>query len=122
MKPILTVVATVAAMACATLAMAGPMDGAYGNTVVVDYGNNAVAKIFVNADGSYGLTQPDGVTAKGTWAVSGGQTCFTQTDPAPAAGATPSCSATVDGKGPGDSWTSTGQGGAPVKVSIVAGR
>lgn len=122
MKRVLSLTLAMSAMSFATLAQAGPMDGAYGNTVIVDYGNNAVVKIHVNSDGSYALIQPDGASAKGSWAVTGGQTCFTQTDPAPAAGVAPSCSAAVDGKGPGDNWTSTGQGGAPVKVSIVAGR
>ena len=122
MKRILSLAAAVCAVSFAAAAQAGPMDGAFGNTVVLDYGNNMVAKMHANADGSYSVLQPDGKTSKGTWTATGGQTCFSQTDPAPPAGAAPSCSASVDGKVAGDSWTGAGAGGAAVKISIVAGR
>ena len=70
-----------------------------------------------NEDGTYTGSSPAGESA-GTWAISGSQTCFTQSSPEP----TPaSCSKTVS-KNVGESWQSTGQGGAPVTVTIQAGR
>ena len=117
-KTALTAGVALAMAALAGPAMADPMASAYGNTVVVTYPGDAKVKLHVNADGTYESIAPDGAKASGTWTVSGGQTCFTQTAPAamPA-----SCSPTVDKK-VGDSWTATGQGGAPVTVTIVEGR
>jgi len=99
-------------------ALADPMASAYGNTVVVTYPGDAKVKLHVNADGTYESIAPDGSKASGTWAIADGQTCFTQTAPA---ATPPSCSPTVDKK-VGDSWTATGQGGATVTVTIIAGR
>ena len=107
----------------AGLLMAGPalaadaMASAYGNTVVVTYGDGTTVMLYVNEDGTYTADSPQG-QASGTWAISGGETCFTQTAPQPGE---PSCSKTVNKK-VGDSWQSTGQGGAPVTITITAGR
>jgi hypothetical protein len=99
-------------------ALADPMASTYGNTVVVTYPGDAKVKIYVNADGTYTGTGPDGSASSGTWKIDGAQTCFTQS--APAAGP-PSCSPTVEKK-VGDTWTATGQGGAAVSITIVSGR
>lgn len=112
-----------ASVAIAAAMMAGPaladdpMASTYGNTVVIVYGDGTTVKLFVNADGTYTGSSPMGESA-GSWTASGGQTCFTQTAPQ---AAPPSCSPTVS-KNVGDSWTGTGQGGAPVTISIQAGR
>lgn len=98
-------------------ALADPMASTYGNTVVVTYGDGTTVNIYVNEDGTYTGSSPMGESA-GTWTASGGQTCFTQSSPEPGE---PSCSQTVS-KNVGDSWQSTGQGGAPVTVTIQAGR
>lgn len=50
-----------------------------------------------------------------------GNTCFTQTDPAPPAGMGANCSPTAEKK-VGDSWTAPGPNGSTLTVSIVAGR
>lgn len=110
--------AALALAAVASPALADPMASAYGNTVVVTYPGDAKVKIYVNADGTYTGTAPDGAASAGTWKIEGDQTCFTQT--APAAGP-PSCSPTVEKK-VGDTWAATGQGGAPVSITITAGR
>ncbi|MDP2259785.1 MAG: hypothetical protein Q8J89_08735 [Caulobacter sp.] len=111
-----TTVALAAAM-LAGPALADPMATAYGNTVVITYGDGTTVNLYVNEDGTYTGSSPMGESA-GTWAVSGNQTCFTQSSPEPGE---PSCSKTVS-KNVGDSWQSTGQGGAPVTVTIQEGR
>lgn len=113
---LLATVALAAAM-LAGPALADPMATAYGNTVVITYGDGTTVNLYVNEDGTYTGTSPAGESA-GTWAVSGGQTCFTQTSPE---AGEPSCSKTVS-KSVGDSWQSTGQGGAPVTITIQEGR
>ena len=118
--------AKVAACTLALAALAGPamaadaMASAYGNTVNITYPDGTAVKLFVNEDGTYTIDSPAGASS-GAWAIKGSQTCFTQVDPAPAAGMSPSCSPTVT-KNVGDSWTGTGQGGAAVTISISAGR
>lgn len=106
-----------AAFAMAGAVQAAPMDTAYGNTVVVTYPGGVVSKLYVEADGTYTATSPMGAV-KGTWAIADGQTCFTQTEPA---GVPASCGPTVD-KQIGDTWDGVGVGGAPVTLTLVAGR
>lgn len=110
-------VAIAAAMLAGPALAADPMASAYGNTVVIVYGDGTTVNLYVNEDGTYTGSSPMGESA-GTWAISGKQTCFTQSSPEPAPA---SCSPTVT-KNVGDSWTGTGQGGAPVTISIQAGR
>jgi hypothetical protein len=117
----LLAMSTAAALALAVMAgpaFADPMASVYGNTVVITYPGDAKVKLFINADGTYTGTGPDGSASAGTWAVQGDQTCFTQTSPA--AGPA-SCSPTVEKK-VGDVWTGPGQGGAEVSITIVEGR
>ncbi|MDI1363556.1 MAG: hypothetical protein PSX79_01585 [bacterium] len=102
-------------------ALADPMAGAYGNTVAITYPNGAVAKMYVDANGTYTTQGPDGSTMKGHWTVADGKTCLAQTDPAPPAGMAPSCSPTVEKK-VGDSWTAPGPEGSTITIAIVAGR
>ncbi len=96
---------------------ADPMAAAYGNTVTIVYGDGTTVKLFIDEGGTYTGDSPMGQSS-GTWAINGGETCFTQQSPE---ATPPSCSATVS-KNVGDTWQGTGQGGAPVTVSIVAGR
>ena len=105
----------------AGVAAADPMVGVYGNTVKVTYPNGAASQMYIDADGAYAAKAPDGAMAKGTWKVEGGQTCFTQVDPAPPADMVPNCSPTVERKA-GDSWDVPGPNGMVLKVSIEAGR
>lgn len=115
---ILASAALVAAIMMAGPALAAdPMASAYGNTVVTVYGDGTTVNIYVNEDGTYTASSPAGESA-GTWAISGGQTCFTQSSPQ---AGPPTCSKTVS-KNVGDTWTGTGQGGAPVTITIQAGR
>jgi hypothetical protein len=104
-------------MAAGPALAADPMAAAYGNTVLITYGDGTVVKLYIDEGGSYTGDSPAGQSA-GTWAIKGGDTCFTQSSPE----AVPeSCSPTVS-KNVGDTWTGTGQGGAPVTITIVAGR
>jgi len=113
--------AAVLALGISGAALADPMASAYGNTVAITYPNGAVAKMHIDADGTYMTKAPDGATAKGSWKIDGGNTCFTQTDPAPPAGMGANCSPTAEKK-VGDSWTAPGPNGSTLTVSIVAGR
>lgn len=110
-------VAIAAALMAGPALAADPMASAYGNTVVIVYGDGTTVNLYVNEDGTYTGSSPMGESA-GTWAISGSQTCFTQSSPEPTP---PSCSKTVT-KNVGDSWTGQGQGGAPVTITIQAGR
>lgn len=104
-------------MAASPALAADPMAAAYGNTVTIVYGDGTTVKLFIDEGGAYTGESPMGQSS-GTWEISGGQTCFTQQAPE---ATPPSCSPTVS-KNVGDSWQGTGQGGAPVTVTIVAGR
>jgi len=92
------------------------MASAYGNTVNIVYGDGTTVKLFMMRRLLH-RRKPAGQSS-GTWSISGGQTCFTQTAPE---ATPPSCAPTVS-KNVGDTWEGTGQGGAPVTISIVAGR
>ena len=112
-----------AAIAAAILMAAGPalaadaMSTAYGNTVVITYGDGTTVKLYIDQGGTYTGESPMG-SSSGVWAISGGETCFTQQAPE---ATPPSCGPTVS-KNVGDTWQGTGQGGAPVTITIVAGR
>ncbi len=109
------------------LALAGAahadMSGMVGNTMVVTLPDNNTVKVQLHADGTYQTARSNGPTVKGTWAAKGDQLCYTQTDPAPPADRPqPFCIAGMDGHKVGDNWSSPGQGGATMKMGIVAGQ
>jgi hypothetical protein len=111
-----------AAAAAASFGVAhADMSGLVGNTVNVGAAPNAV-KVQLRADGAYQVTTPQGAV-KGTWKADGAKLCYTQTDPAPQAGApNPFCVDGMDGKKVGDTWTQPGQGGATMNFSVTAGQ
>lgn len=74
-----TIIATLAA----TPALADTWSGVYGNTIDATYTDGRTAKVYVEADHTYSIKLPDGTVLKGTWADSGGQSCFTLTGPDP---------------------------------------
>lgn len=113
--------ATAAAALFAGSAMAADLSGAYGNTVTVTNAAGETTKLFIDENNTYSATTAAGATHKGTWAVTGDQICFTQTEPAPAADAQASCGLVQTGKKAGDTWEQ-GEGDAKVTVAIVAGR
>ena len=106
----------------AGVALADNFEGYYGNTVVTTTADGAVIKTKINKDGTYASTLPNGTTAKGTWAWKDATTaCFTQTEPAPAAGSGPACFPIAPHK-VGDSWTGkAADGKTDVKYAITAG-
>ena len=120
MKRILLGAAVLALSAGA--ALADNLAGYYGNTVVQTLPDGKVIKSKVNKDGTYSSVQPDGSTTKGTWAWKDGNTaCFTQTDPAPAAGQGPVCYP-IDAHKVGDNWSAKAPDGkSEIKYSLVAG-
>ena len=104
-------------MAAGPALAADPMATAYGNTVLITYSDGTQVKLYIDEGGSYTGESPQGQSS-GSWAISGGQTCFTQQAPE---ATPPSCGPTVS-KNVGDTWQGTGQGGAPVTITIVQGR
>ncbi len=110
----------VASVAFAGVAFAaGSNDNLFGNTVVITSASG-VTKAMVNADNTYATALADGSTVKGTWAAVGDTTCYTQTDPAPAADAKPFCTSN-ETRAVGDTWESKGPDGSVVKFELVAG-
>ncbi len=120
MKRILLAAAALALTA--GVALADNLAGYYGNTVVITAPDGKVTKSKVSKDGTYSSVLPDGSTTKGTWAWKDDKTaCFTQTEPAPAAGTAPACF-NIDAHKVGDTWsTKTPDGKAEVKYALVAG-
>jgi hypothetical protein len=110
----------------AALALAGAahadMSGLVGNTVNLSGANGFSVKVQLHPDGTYQTTTAQG-TVKGTWKADGAQLCYTQTDPAPAAGRpNPFCVQGMDGRKVGDTWTQPGPGGATMNGTVTAGQ
>lgn len=101
------------------LAADDPMASFYGNTVKVS-GAGGERIVHINKDGTYDSVA-GATTVKGTWAAAGDQTCFSQTDPAPAAEAKPYCVANAN-RAVGDSWDLTAPDGSTEKATLVAGQ
>lgn len=95
-----------------------PMAGAYGNTISIEYPDKTIDTLYVRPDGTYVLDSVHLGFTTGTWSISGGQTCFTQLQPA--TDQPPACSPTV-AKQPGDTWQGVGRGGVPVTIKIWPG-
>lgn len=109
----------VASVAFTGVAFADSNASLYGNTVVITAASG-VTKARVNENNTYETTMPDGKTVKGTWAAAGDQTCYTQTEPAPAADAKPFCTKN-EARNVGDTWESKGPDGSVVKFELQAG-
>lgn len=116
-----TVLAVVALpLLAAPPAFADTWTGVYGNTITSTYADGRVVKVYVEPEHIYSIVLPDGKTLKGTWANTGGQSCFTLTDPPPTPGAKPSCFPLRDYK-VGDTFTGEDATGKYTGV-ISAGR
>jgi hypothetical protein len=121
MKVGMFVVGAVAALAVGGVAWAD-MSGLVGNTVVLSGANNFSVKVQLHSDGTYQTTTAQG-TVKGTWKADGTKLCYSQTDPAPAAGRpNPFCVDGMDGKKVGDTWTQPGPGGANMNGTVTVGQ
>ena len=114
------VAAGVASFGLVLSASAADMSGVFGNTVNVS-GPQGEIKMYIDSDGTFSQHFANGVVAKGTWADSDGQLCFTATDPTPPAGTKPNCVPSAAHKA-GDTWSVTDTAGNTSTVSIVAGR
>lgn len=111
----------VASLAFSGAAFADANANLFGNTVVITDANGGVTKAKINKDNTYSTTLPDGKTVKGTWAAAGDKTCYTQTDPAPAAGMAPFCPPNEDRK-VGDTWEAKAADGSTLKFALQAGQ
>lgn len=81
---------TGAAIAAAPAA-ADTWTAAYGGTIVATYADGHSVKVFTDADHTFKIQPPSGGPLSGTWKDDAGQTCFTITAPAAAAGGAPTC-------------------------------
>lgn len=107
------------AMAVGGAARADTEAGMYGNTVVCSYPDGAVTKVYLEAGGAYTVVR-GGKTIAGKWTDDGTNVCYTDTDPAPPAGAKDICVAAKAWK-VGDSWTVTDPAGHSCNAVLTAG-
>jgi hypothetical protein len=122
MKRILTAAALAAFSASMAMAADDPMASRYGNTIVTTTADGkAAGSTYYDADGKMSRKTPDGKETKGTWKLEGDKLCITQTDPAPAAGAAPTCLPFAAHK-VGDSWDVTLPDGTKLKATLKQGR
>lgn len=106
----------VAVFAFTGAAWADPFANFYGNTMSIE--NPAGTRtVLINEDGTYTNNLGDGTSADGTWAMDGGNACFTQTG----ADAPPYCVEAVS-REVGDSWGLTAPDGTAETATLVAGR
>ena len=120
MKRILASVAFAVLSTSLAFAAADPMEGRYGNTVVVTYADGSQIKLHYNKDGTLGVVNPDGSKGTGKWVLKDGKLCVTA-DAGPNAGKE-QCSPFTGGKKAGDSWEQAMADGSKIKVEIVAGQ
>ena len=95
--------------ALAAPAWADNLGGLIGNTTVCTAPDGGVTKVKVMAGGAYTVQPPGGALVHGTVKDDGSQICYTETDPAPAAGTAPVCTPSGPRK-PGDTWIVQAQG------------
>jgi len=115
MKKIIGAVATAALLSVSTIAHAGIMDAAFGNTVTVSTADGTVVQsYFFDENGDFSLTGADGTTASGTWTADDNQVCVT-------VGEEESCNP-VDGLEVGGSWEVTSDDDMVLTISVVEGR
>jgi hypothetical protein len=72
-------------------ASADTWSAAYTGTIVATYADGHSVKVYVEPDHSFSIVPASGPTLKGNWQDSGSQSCFTITEPASAAGGSPTC-------------------------------
>lgn len=112
------------AVSIVTLVLAGAaqadnMAGFYGNTVMCTYPNGNVTKVYVESGGQFSVIR-GGQTVAGTWTDDGTNVCYTEINPAPAAGTKPICLASKAWK-VGDGWQVTDPTGATCNAVLTAG-
>jgi len=98
-------------------AFADTMENTYANTIVVTSESGAETRYFFNQDGTFTGIAPGGSTMAGRWTVTGDQLCLI-----PPNGQAPSCTTVEADKNVGDTWQQTGSNGAPITVTLQAGR
>jgi hypothetical protein len=112
--------AATAALMCST-AIAGDMSGLFGNRIECRYPDGKVTKVWVEPGGKYSIQRPDGSTATGTWADSGSEVCYNDTNPAPPANAKAVCSPSTLRK-VGETWAVTDPFGGQCTATLIAGK
>jgi hypothetical protein len=114
MRRSLRLAIAIAVSLAAPAAWATP-SGLFGNTLQITMPDGSVKKYYVNADGTYSVTLPDGSTVTGTWAETDGQMCFTPQ------GGSALCGPLIT-QNVGDNWQAQRPDGLSSQLTIVAGR
>jgi hypothetical protein len=110
---------SIAMVLLAGTAYADNMSGFYGNTIVCTYPNGNVTKVYVEQGGQFTVVR-GGQTVVGNWADDNTNVCYTETNPAPAAGSKPICLVSKAWK-VGDGWQVTDPSGATCNAVLTAG-
>jgi len=114
-------------LAGAAIASPDPMEGAYGNTVIVTNAKGEKSKLWINKDGTFKGESAKGEKFTGKWSLKDNNTkyCSTADLPASAPKDTPAPKETCsEFKGPhkaGDKWEQKDADGQTITVEIVAG-
>ena len=110
-------------------ALAGSMEGRFGNTVVSTYPDGSTMKVFYNKDGTLSakLTQGAKVTdTTGKWRVDGANVCLTMQATVAIFEAAKERCVVLNGDKVGDKWQITAKDASgkdiTVNATIVAGR
>ena len=111
--------AAIASLAFVSSASADNTAGLVGNTTVCS-GPDGTTKVYVESANAFTLTLPNGQTIRGSLRDDGSQICYTETNPAPAAGAAPVCTPSMERKA-GDTWSVDARG-ATQSCVLQAGR
>ena len=72
-------------------AAADTWTAAYSGTVLATYADGHAVKVFIEPGHTFTIQPASGAPLQGTWKDDAGQTCFTITAPAAAAGGAPTC-------------------------------
>jgi hypothetical protein len=118
MRKVLAAVAAVSFLAAPLMmasAMASTVNAFFDNTVETTT-NGATTRWHFDADGKATAKFADGATAVGGWVVKNNQFCITVGDNPE------TCAPVTEGKGVGDTWSTTNSAGQSVLVTIKAGR
>jgi hypothetical protein len=100
--------------------MADTWSVAYSGTIVATYADGHSVRVFVEPDHTFSIVPASGETLHGAWQDQGGQSCFTITAPASAAGGAPTCITAKEYQA-GDSFDGK-DGVGPFHAVINAGR
>jgi hypothetical protein len=108
-----------AAIAAPATAGSDVLEPAFGNTLEMTYPDGALAKLWLNRDGSYRGQNRRGRASAGKWFVRDAKLCMKQARPMPMP--VTYCTPIIPG-GVGAAWLGKAITGEPLRIRLVAGR